>query len=83
MGPPYAEWWGGRLHKGQVQRIALRTHLVGDGGGAATHFKALRGQVPVGPGALACQLHAGALILFHDLAQAKVLQRHRPSSVLR
>ena len=52
----------------------FRIHLVGDGWGAAAHFKALGGQVPVGARPLACQLHAAAVILLHNLAQTKVLQ---------
>lgn len=55
------------------------TDLVGDGRGLYAHFKALWWQVPVCASPLACQLHARALILFHDLAQPKVLQgrQHR------
>ena len=49
-------------------------NLVGDGWGVGSHFKAFRGQVPVRAGPLAGQLHAGALVLFYNLAQSKVLQ---------
>ena len=50
------------------------TCLVGDGGGAGAHYKALWGQIPVGAGPLTGQLHAGALVLLNNLAQPKVLR---------
>ena len=52
---------------------ASAAYLVGDSRGMCAHFEALRWEVPVGAGPLAGQFHAGALILFHDLAQPKVL----------
>ncbi len=48
-------------------------NLVGDRWGVSAHFKALRGQVPVGASPLAGQLHACALVLFYNLAQPKIL----------
>ena len=63
--------------------IILSTHLVGDSGGPAAHFKALGGQVPVGARPLACQLHAAALVLLHNLAQTKVLRRQEPIQAVR
>ena len=50
------------------------TCLVGNGGGAGAHHKALGGQVPVGTSPLAGQLHACALVLLNNLAQPEVLQ---------
>ena len=48
-------------------------NLVGNRWGVSAHFKALRGQVPVGASPLAGQLHACALVLFYNLAQPKIL----------
>jgi len=46
----------------------------------SAHFKAFRGQVPVGAGPLAGQLHACALVLFYNLAQPKIL--HNASKII-
>ena len=47
--------------------LASAAYLVRDSRGMGAHFEALRGKVPVGASSLAGQLHAGALVLFHDL----------------
>ena len=75
---------GGRFAALKIDdHLLCKAHLVGDGRGPAAHFKALGRQIPIGAGPLACQLHAGALILFHNLAQTKVLRWQHPSQMCR